>query len=163
MRLENIVFDIQEDYILCKNDITTFNSKTWRLDLLEDKIIYIWKRKTVEFLVADIKELQYEADTFGRYDLQDSAAAYVLLKDSAEPRFLFSIVVNQPEFALMSKTNASIVCDQILSLIGNKYNIPRGYKISIETKAKTNYRMWVLVLFAMLLPLMLLLVHKYKL
>src|ERR1700743_3079609 len=128
MRLENIIFDIQDDSISCKNDISPLNSKTWKLDLLPDRIIYTWRRKTVEFLTADIKELQYEADTYGKYDLQDSAIAYVILKSDPEHRFLFSIVVNQPEFALMSKTNASIVCDQILSFIGNKYNIPCNYK-----------------------------------
>ncbi len=163
MRLENIIFDIQDDYILCKNDISPLNSKTWRLDLLPDKIIYTWKRKTVEFSIADIRELQYEADTFGKYDLQDNAMAYVILKSDPEPRFLFSIVVNQPEFALMSKTNASIVCDQIISFIGNKYGIPCSYKIAIDTKAKLNYRIWVVVGFVILLPFMLWLAHKYNL
>lgn len=162
MRLENIVFDIQDDSISCENDITPFNSKSWRLDLLPDRIVYTWKRKTVAFLIADIQELQYEADTYGRYDLQDSAAAYVILKNTPEPRFLFSIVVNQPEFALMSKTNASIICDQILSFIGNKYGIPCNYKISIDTKAKVNSRTAILIGFMILFPLMLWLMHKYN-
>jgi len=162
MRLENVVFDIQDNSIACKNDISPLNSKSWRLDLLPDKIVYNWKRKTVEFPVADIQELQYEADIYGRYDLQDNAIAYVILKNDPEPRFLFSIVVNQPEFALMSKTNASIVCDQVLSFIGNKYNIPCNYKISIDTKAKLNYRIGVIICFIILLPLMLWLLLKYN-
>lgn len=161
MRLENIVFDIQDDSISCKNEISLLNSISWRIDLLEDKIIYSQKRKNIEFSIENIRELQYEADTFGRYDLQDSAKAYVILKDNPEPKPFFYIVVNQPEFALMSKTNASIVCDQILSFIGNRYNIPCNYKISIDTKAKLNYRTGILVAFMILLPLMLWLIHKY--
>lgn len=163
MRLENIVFDLQDDRISCKNEISPLSSQFWTLDLLPGKIIYSRKRKTVEFSVTDIKELQYEADTIGKYDLQDIGRAYVILKNNPEPLFLFSIVVNQPEFALMSKTNASIICDQILSFIGRKYNIPCNYKISIETSAIVHYRIWVLVGFVILLPLMLWLMHEYNL
>ena len=162
MTVENIVFDIQDDSLSCKNNISPFNIKSWRLELLDDKIVYSCKRKTVEFIIADIQELQYEADTFGKYDLQDTAIAYVLLKNNPDPKFFFSIIVNQPKFALMSKTNASIICGQILSFIGNKYRLPCSYKISIETKAKVNYRIWVLVGFVLLLPLMIWLANKYN-
>jgi hypothetical protein len=162
MRLENIVFNIEDDRISCENDISPLNSKTWAIDLLPDKIVYSTKRKTTEFAVNDIQELQYEADTFGKYDLQDSAAAYVILKDNPEPQYFFSIVVNQHQFALMSKTNASIVCDQILSFIGNKYGIPCNYKISIDTKRKQN-NMGLVIAVMIIIPLLMWLMHKYNL
>jgi len=161
MKVENIVFDIQDDSIACKNNIGPLNSRSWRIDLLADKIVYSQKRKTVEFPIAGIQELQYEADTSGKYDLQDTGIAYVVLKGDPQPHFLFSVVVNQTEFGMMSKTNASIICDQILSFIGHKYNIPCSYKTPINTKAKPNLRFWMLFGAAVLLSLMLWLVYKY--
>lgn len=161
MRIENIVFDIQDDSIACKNDIGPLNSRSWKLELLPDKIIYSQKKKATEFSVSNIKELQYEADTSGKYDLQDTGIAYVILKDDPQPRFLFSVVVNQTEFEMMSKTNASIICDQVLSFIGHKYGIPCSYKTSIKTKAKPDFRFWILLGVAVLLPLMLWLMYKY--
>src|SRR3569833_2261151 len=106
MRVENIVFDIQDDRISCQNDISPLNYRTWTIDLLPDKIVYTTKRKTVEFPLANIQELQYEADTYCKYDLQDNAIAYIILSGNPHPQYFFSVIVNQPEFALMSKTHA---------------------------------------------------------
>lgn len=158
MRVENIILDIQGDKISCENEIAPLNTRKWVIDLLPDKIIYSTKRKTVEFPLDNIQELQYEADTFGKYDLQDAGTAYVVLKDNPHPQFFFSVVVNQPEYALMSKTNASIICDQILSFIGNKYNIPCNYKMSIETKAKQN-NIGLVVAIMIIIPVIIWLMH----
>jgi hypothetical protein len=161
MRIENIVFDIQDDSIACKNDISPLNSRSWRIDLLADKIIYSHKKKATEFAVADIKELQYEADISGKYDLQDTGIAYVILKDDPQPRFLFSVVVNQTEFGAVSKTNASIICDQVLSLIGHKYGIPCNYKVSGATRSKKN-SVGLVVAVMIILPVLMWLMYRYN-
>ncbi|MGN6181943.1 MAG: hypothetical protein ACTHNW_22365 [Mucilaginibacter sp.] len=162
MRIENIVFDIQDDSIACKNDIGPLNSRSWKLELLEDKIIYSQKKKTAEFPIANIKELQYEADTSGKYDLQDTGIAYVLLEDDPQPHFLFSVVVNQTDFGPGSKTNASIICDQVLSFIGHKYGIPCNYKVSSGTKSKKS-SVGLVVAVMIILPLLMWLMYRYNL
>jgi hypothetical protein len=162
MRIENIIFDIQDDRISCENAIGPLNSKKWTIDLLPDKIVYSTKRKTTEFVLSNIQELQYEADILGRYDLQDAGKAYIVLKDNPFPQYFFSVVVDQSEFALMDKTNASIICDQVLSFIGNKYNIPCNYKVPSEKASRKN-SMGLVVAVMVILPMLMWLIYRFNL
>lgn len=150
---DNISVDIDEGSIRCRYTYPRYSQHEWGMNLLNDRIVYReWNLETT-FLIMDIKEFQFEVEGVGRYDVDDRASAYIILKSDPDPQLLYTLVASQKIFALTSKTNAYDFCQQILALIGDKYAIPVTYKISIDTKAKTN-RIGLIILVLLLVVIM---------
>ncbi|MDP9078432.1 MAG: hypothetical protein M3O71_13445 [Bacteroidota bacterium] len=135
---DNITINIENDKIRCRYAYPFYTIREWQLSLLNDRIVFLEKKKETIFLIENIKEFQFEVGGVGRFAQSESATAYVILKDNPEPQFLFSLIVNQKESALSSDTMAFSFCEQIFKFISEKYDIPSGYKISIDTKEKAN-------------------------
>jgi hypothetical protein len=151
---------IEDDKVRCMYQPSVFDFKEWQLALLADRIVYKEKKNEKLFFVADIKEVQFEVDGYGRYNEREAAVAYVLLNGDPEPQFLFSLIAIQKDFALTSQTKAYSYCQQILEFISDKYAIPYIYKISIETKGKTKKIGWVILILVIMTIIWIMLVHS---
>jgi hypothetical protein len=159
---KNISIDISDDLIKCTQEYP-FGSLEWSISLLEDRLIFSKKGKETTFLISDIKEFEFEmegGDTRKQPHTHDRALAYVVLKSDPDPQDFFLFNAWQEEYALSSKTKTYAFCNEILQFISSKYGIPYSYKISIDTKKKTNRLGIVMLVFIIQLIIWLLLLHR---
>ena len=159
----NINLDIEDNTVACEYSYNAVQSTKWQLNLLDDKIIYVENGKEKNYLVNDIKELEFEIETGntrGKPHTSDIAIAYIVLKNDSDPCELFSLIAWQEDFALSSKTNSYHFCEEIIKFIGTKYSIPWTYKLSIETKKKSNRLGLIVLILILQLILALLLLYK---
>jgi hypothetical protein len=148
---KNIDINISDDLIKCTyEDLLDWSE--WDIRLLEDRLIFYKKGKEKIFLVRDIQEFEFEmegGDTRKNPHTHDRAIAYVVLKSDPDPQDFFSFNAWQEDYALSSKTKTYEFCNEILQFISSKYSIPYSYKISIETRKKTN-RLGLVILILVL-------------
>jgi hypothetical protein len=133
--------------------------RRWQIKLSQSDICYSEGKREVNVNTDNIQEFQFEMEANGnRYGDIPTSAAYVILKDSANPLHLFTIAIPE-ECALLNQSKAYEFCDQILKIIGGRYHLPIFYKLSVDTRQKRNIVPLVLLCFLFIFLIMWLIVH----
>lgn len=97
-------------------------------------------KKETHFTVDTIKEFQFDLNNGGR-EPGPVANAYIITKSEQEPLPFFRIQIGE-EYIFFNKTQTYHFCLSILDHIGQRYNIPVVYKMSVDTKKKRNAVYW---------------------
>jgi hypothetical protein len=147
----NIDLIINDSSISCSYSKNLFESGEWQIDLSDIAIVYTEGKKVRSFPINDVKEIQFEVDTAGQRNLEAYRAdAYLILKSDPEPQQLFSLMVIEPSYGLLSQTKSYAFSEEVVKFIGNRYAIPWSYKMSIETKKKTNRYAFIIFFFILM-------------
>lgn len=152
---------INDNLITCSYP-THFNTKRWEITLANTEIFYKAEGKNeLRFQVDQIQEFQFEMGNGGNsraYEDFPAAIAYVILKSDTDPQDFFYFFINE-EYVLLNKTKAYDFCSKILHHLGDRYEIPVNYKLSIDTKKKQRNLIWLPIIFILTFLLIWLRLH----
>jgi hypothetical protein len=133
---QNCVIKVYENIIDCTYDLGILHYK-WQIELMEDCLIYREEKKEQYFYIDEIAELQFEMAGNGNPKMAESvsASAYIIFKSDPDPKRFFSFLVVE-QYTLANQSNTYYLCDYLLKMISNKYNLPYSYKLEVETKER---------------------------
>ena len=137
---------ISGDNIYCEHPHGA-STTNWQITLLTDQLIYTQKKERKVLQVASIKEFQYEMDELGsKSGVSIAALVYIVTHTDDDPKRLF-ILGTHERFTYSNQTQAYAICTEVLQHIGQRYQIPFIYKLSIDTKEKNNRIGWIILFF----------------
>jgi hypothetical protein len=103
-------------------------------------------KKEVCFKADEVQKIQFEMGNGAlKYGDIPAALAYVVLKTDPDPKDFFQFSVPE-EYVLLNQTKAHEFCNAILNYLGERYEIPVAYKLSVDTQKKRNAIAWVPVI-----------------
>ena len=150
----NIDLIIDDSSISCSYSRSPYESSEWQIDLTDDVIVYTEGKKVRSFPISNVKEIQFEVETAGRrYGEAYAGNTYLILKNDAEPQQLFSLMAVEKSYGLLSQTKSYAFCEEVVKFISDRYSIPWSYKMSIETKKKTNRYAFIIFFFILMVIL----------
>jgi|GEM_PF-3622287 len=137
---------ISGDNIYCEHPHGA-STTNWQITFLPDQLIYTQKKERKILQIASIKEFQYEMDELGnKSGMSIAALVYVVSRSDDDPKRFF-IIGTREQFTYNNQTQAYFICTEVLQYIGQRYQIPFTYKLSIDTKEKDNRIGWIILFF----------------